>query len=117
MDVHEQRTCAQRTAEIAELNDQFRNTGVGGKLFITRAVAAFEPQVVAAIIDAVREFDDFTPAIDPFGEHDLGNVMLGGVAVWWRIDCMDLQMEFASPDPADEAVTRRIMTLMTAGDM
>jgi hypothetical protein len=36
--------------------------------------------------------------------------------VWFKIDYFDLTLEQASPDPADPAVTKRIMTIGLAQD-
>jgi hypothetical protein len=84
---------------------------------LTRAVAALDPITLAAIITAVREFDDFTPDNDPWGEHDFGQVRIDGLSYFWRVDAYDLVLEFGSPDPTDDAVTKRILTVMMAEDL
>lgn len=42
--------CAQRTAKTRALNDRLRITGQGGKIFMTNAIAALPPQVLAAAL-------------------------------------------------------------------
>ncbi|WP_295526003.1 DUF3768 domain-containing protein [Novosphingobium sp. Chol11] len=114
---HEEASRAQRTRKIQELNDRLRKTGLGGKYMLTRAVAMLDPSVLAELLRLVREFDDFKAGNDPWGEHDFGEVVLNGERFFWKIDAYDLSMEWGSPDPSDEAVTRRIITLMTGMDL
>jgi Protein of unknown function (DUF3768) len=64
----------------------------------------------------VRAFAAFTEDNDPHGEHDFGIVDNGDVRCLWKIDYYDREMEFMSPDPADPAVTTRILTLMLADE-
>jgi hypothetical protein len=65
-------------------------------------------------VTAVREFSDFTENNDPFGEHDFGIFELDGVTLFWKIDLYDRSLAWASPDPADPAVTRRVLTILLA---
>jgi len=116
MDFHAEKTCAERTEGVRALNDQLRKTGLGGKLFITQAVARLQPQEVAALMLAVRSFEAFTPANDPHWEHDFGRVTVADETYFWKIDVYDINLEFGSPDPTDEAVSRRVLTIMTAAD-
>jgi hypothetical protein len=110
-------SCPKRLARIRELNDRLRVTGAGGKTMLSRAVSALAPEVISDLLAAVAKFDAFTSDNDPWGEHDFGSVTLDGTAYFWKIDYYDLELEFGSPDPADETVTRRLVTIMTAGDM
>lgn len=116
MDHHDEKTCDQRTAQVRELNDRLRKVGIGGKLYITRAVAQLSPPLVAALISAVRSFEDFTTANDPHGEHDFGSVTISDATFFWKIDCYDVNLEFGSPDSADDTITCRVLTIMTAAD-
>lgn len=105
-----------KTAKIRELNDQLRTTGSGGKVMLTRAVAALPPQTLSALISAIRSFDEFTSATDRYGERDFGSVSLRDETYFFKIDVYDINLEFGSPDPADETVSRRVLTIMTAAD-
>jgi hypothetical protein len=49
-------------------------------------------------------------------EHDYGSFDHCDREVWFKIDYFDLPLEQASPDPADPAVTKRIMTFGLAQD-
>jgi hypothetical protein len=117
MDYRDERTCAQRAVKIAELNDRLRKFGLDGKIHLTRAVASQPADVIVALFRALRDFDAFGPENDPYGEHDFGSVTIADETFFWKIDCFNLALEFASPDAADETVTCRVLTLMAAEDM
>lgn len=99
-------------AKVRLLNDQLRRTGAGGQMLITSGVEAFGPDRLAAVVLAVREFDDFNADNDPYGEHDFAVLRAGAVEVIFKIDDYDLDMENMSPDPSDPLVTRRVMTIL-----
>ena len=115
--VYCERTCVCRTSTIRDLNDQLRTKGIGGKVMLTRAMAAHPPQTLSAVLSAVREFDDFTSANDPWGEHDFGSIVVEGETFFFKIDAYDLNLEYGSPDPANDTITRRVLTIMQAGDL
>ena len=60
----------------------------------------------------IARFECFSADNDPYGEHDCAVLTIEGRRVIWKIDYYDKGMEFASPDPADPAVTERVMTVM-----
>ncbi len=103
-----------KTETIRRLNEVFRRSFLGGKVFLTEGVRALGDDQVRAIIRHVRIFDAFTPDNDPHQEHDFGAFDEGGSRVFWKIDYFDAEMEGVSPDPADPAVTTRVMTVMLA---
>lgn len=110
-----------RTARIAELNDQFRTTGSGGRIFLTRGVMCLPNYLMLQIIAAVRSFDAFTPDNDPHGEHDFGAVTIEGEKIFWKIDYYQPNMEgeldvdyLHSEDPSDPEHTIRALTIMLA---
>jgi hypothetical protein len=100
---------------IATLNDALRAKPGPGWL-TTRGVQAQGALFVSAAISAVTTFAAFNEGDDPYGERDFGAVMVGGVKLFWKIDYYDQTLAAASPDPADEAVTRRVLTLMLADE-
>ena len=53
-------------------------------------------------------------ANDPHGEHDFGMFEFESSSIIFKIEYFDTNFEFGSPDPADPAVTRRVITLMLA---
>lgn len=112
--VAEQRAVGPVPGLIAALNDALRRTGRGGRVVMTAGVAALPETTRAAILAAVRGFAAFGSDNDPHGEHDFGAVEVGGVRCFWKIDCYDRDLRFGSPDPADPAVTVRVLTVMLA---
>lgn len=105
---------AERAARIALLNDEFRSTFTGGQVFTTPGIEALDERTRSEIVAAVMEFDvaEFNEDNDPYGEHDFGTVQVFGRHIVWKIDTYDLRMKFMSPDPADPAVTRRVLTIL-----
>ena len=117
MDDREQNNVAQSQARIRQLNDHLRTTGQGGRVVMTQAMRQYCPDCLPDIIAAIREFDGFTPDNDPYGEHDFGQVTVDDETIFWKIDYYDVNLEFGSPDPADDTITCRVMTIMTASDL
>jgi len=106
----------ERTARIRELNDQLRTTGLGGETMITRSLAALDKEELARVLTAVREFKDFSPDNDPWGEHDCAVLEVDGRRILFKIDYYDASLEFGSDDPGDPAKTKRVLTIMLAED-
>ena len=69
---------------------------------------------VDAILRQVNLFDAFTDSNDPYLEHDFGSIQLGENNIFWKIDYYDLDLQMYSPDPSDETVTARVLTIMLA---
>jgi hypothetical protein len=116
-------TTPDSTARVRELNDALRTASdplaempVRGQLVMTRGVAARGTAFVDRALAAVRSFDRFSAENDPYGEHDFGSFELDGVTLNWKIDYYDNHLQWGSPDPADPAVTKRILTVCFAGD-
>jgi hypothetical protein len=100
---------------IAKLNDCFRRHPGEGWM-ITAGLQAKGPIFVLSATSAVRAFDAFTDDNDPEGEHDFGAFEICGERLFWKIDYYDRDLRYGSPDPADPAVTRRVLTIMLASD-
>src|SRR5215468_4917268 len=104
------------TEVIARLNDAFRTTFVGGKVVMTRGVAALTSAERAAVLLGVRSLSAFMEDNDPHGEHDFGAFDIEGQTYFWKIDYYDPTLEFGSDNPADPAVTTRVLTIMLASE-
>lgn len=108
-------TDADYIARVRVLNDQLRQQGRGGRVLLSAGVAALTASEQLELIRTVRAFDAFTPGNDPYGEHDCAVVELTNQQRFiWKIDYYDLALAGHSPDPADSAVTTRVLTLMLA---
>lgn len=105
---------SERTRRIRELNDQFRRTGEGGRRLITPGIVELGMRTLMDILQLVTDFDAFCEDNDPYGEHDFGNLDYQGNKVFWKIDYYDATLTAGSPDPADPAVTTRVLTILLA---
>lgn len=99
-------------ARIRLLNDQLRRTFIGGRVMMTSGVAALPTVVQRALIRAIRTFEDFSEDNDPWNEHDMAGVTVCGQRFFWKIDYYDRSLLYGSEDPADPAVTTRVLTIM-----
>ncbi len=81
---------------------------------ITQGVAALDQP--AAVLKAVREFSNFNPDNDPYGEHDFGSFTVARERLFWKFDYYDNDMQMASLDPADDTITVRVLTIMLADE-
>jgi hypothetical protein len=97
--------------KIQQLNDAFRKTGAGGRFMMTAGVGALPQDVQAMALLRVRTFSAFT---EDNHEHDFGSFELFGRKFFFKLDYYDRKLEFGSEDPADPAVTTRVLTLMLA---
>lgn len=102
------------TARIRELNDRARQSFTGCRVVITRGIADLGDDPVHQIVAQIKSYSDFTPNNDPYGKHDFGSFFFGEHHVFWKFDYWDLDYAMHSPDPADETVTARVLTIMLA---
>lgn len=101
---------------IAKLNDLFRQTFTGGKVLMTRGVAALSVAEQAEVLRTVREFSAFTEGNDPHDEHDFGSFEIAGDRFFFKIDYYDITMTYGSENPGDPMVTTRVLTVMLASE-
>jgi hypothetical protein len=103
------------TEKIRALNDALRAIAAGnGRSYVTVGIAALPMQDQIEIMQRVQAFTAFTPDNDPYGEHDFGSFEYDGKKIFWKIEYYDRELKSGSPDPADESVTTRILTVMLA---
>ena len=104
------------TRKIAELNDRLRTTFKGGMICTTAGVNALADDLRLRVFDEINRFNNFKPDNDPYGEHDYGSVEVDGIEFLWKIDYYDPTVTHHSDDPADPAVTARVLTIMLPGE-
>jgi hypothetical protein len=97
------------TQRIRELNDHARQALTGCRVLITPSVRALGATV--AILGVVQKYSDFTPGNDPYAEHDFGSFRFQDTTIFWKFDYCDLDLTMHSPDPADQDVTARVLTV------
>ena len=103
-----------RRALVRRLNDRLRRQHQGGRIVITSGVQALGPVFLEAALAAVAAFERFDADNDPYQEHDFGALSVEGHRLLWKVDYYDTTLTAGSPDPADPAVTARVLTLMLA---
>ncbi len=101
---------------IRALNDRFRQTRIGGQVYLSQGIASLDNVSISEILALVATFDEFTKENDPYGEHDCAVVNWDGQRVLFKIDYCDLALQHHSDDPTDPKVTTRVMTVMFASE-
>jgi hypothetical protein len=105
---------------IRLLNDAMRAAGPSSsataRWVMTSGIQRLGAAVVAAVIEKVRTFDAFSQANDPHGEHDMGSIEIAQQKVYWKIDYYNIALDAGSPDPSDERLTCRVLTIMCADE-
>lgn len=102
--------------DIATLNDNFRRTFIGGRVMLTAGINALPADDVAEILSRVRNFNDFTTANDPYGEHDMAGFDHKGQRIFWKIDYYDRNLRYLSEDPTDVSKTIKVLTILLANE-
>lgn len=100
-----------KSESIRILNDHVRTTFTGGLIVLTRSIAEVDENLRAQILVAVREFNEFGPANDPYREHDMAFFEVEGERYFFKLDYFDVHARFHSPDPADASCTCRVLTI------
>ena len=106
----------ERVGRIRHLNDLLRCKGIGGQVMVTAGIDALGASAVMAILKEVGIFTDFNEDNDPHGEHDCARITVDGRSIFFKIDYFDRNLTYHSPDPANPAVTSRVMTVMLADE-
>jgi hypothetical protein len=105
-----------QTQRIRALNDDLRHHLIGGGAVITLGVAALGQDAVERIVQTIAVYDDFCHANDPYEEHDFGSFEVEGETIFFKINYFDRTLTHHSADPADPAVTERVITIMLADE-
>lgn len=119
-----------RSERIARLNDRARQAmGLACVAVATEGFRALPDEDQSRVRELVETFYAFTPDNDPYGERDFGAIYQDGEGRWtttrparpaetvfWKIDAYDRDLQFGSEDPANPAITRRVLTIMLASE-
>jgi hypothetical protein len=120
-----------RSERIARLNDRARQAmGLACIALATEGFRALPEADQSRVRELVETFDAFTPDNDPYGERDFGAIYRrDGAGCWttvrparpdqivfWKIDAYYRDLRFGSDDPANPAITRRVLTIMLASE-
>jgi Protein of unknown function (DUF3768) len=119
-----------RAERIARLNDLARRAmGIACLVVATEGIRSLPDADQSRLRELIETFDAFTPDNDPYGERDFGAIYQGldrvwsasrpvdiAVTVFWKIDAYDRELRVGSEDPANPAVTRRVLTIMLASE-
>ena len=103
---------------IRELNDRLRQ-GLDftlGRIMLTLGVQRLEDETRKKVLIAVREYDDFTPDNDAYGEHDFGVIEEDRQRFFFKIDYYDKNLQHGSENPADPEATCRVLTIMKTAE-
>jgi hypothetical protein len=107
-------TKSTQTERIRTLNDALRKNFSQGHAVMTTGIAALGSEAVANIIKTIEVYDDFCHANDPHEEHDFGSFEADGHTIFFKIDYFEKELAYHSPDPSDQAITKRMITIMLA---
>ena len=102
---------------VQELNDRFREQGVGhGSVMITQGVQAEGEEFLGQVVKAVQGFSNFTDDNDPWAEHDFGAIEVAGHKVFFKFDYYAPDLTTGGANPANEGMTHRVLTIMLASE-
>jgi hypothetical protein len=76
---------------VRDKNDSIRENGNFGPgtenpLLVTPGVQALGDEAIATLYTDIMTYDNFSEAIDPDGNHDMGVLSFNDIEVWFRID-------------------------------
>ena len=104
-------------ARIRFLNKRLKWTGEGGAFCMTASVNSLSIREVGAFWDKFRLEQVFNYEDgDPKNNHEFGTIKTEDHLFCWKINYYDLDVQHHSPDPADESITKRILTIMLASE-
>lgn len=84
---------------------------------MTQTVNALPDKTKQFLFFQVQNYTDFKPdGNDDYCEHDFGTINLDGKTYYFKIDYYDKSYEKGSEDPANPAVTRRVLLVMEKQD-
>ena len=108
----------EKTAKIRELNDDLRINGHvrNGRVVAVGSIVQADAELRNKACAVMRQFKNFTPGDDPYGQHDFGAFTVDGERFMFKIDYYSLDEQHASEHPEDQNVTMRVLSLFFAED-
>ncbi len=123
----------EQTVRIARLNDLARRAmGVACTAVATAGFRSLPDADQSKVRELIETYDAFNEDNDPHGERDFGTIYQLCDGCWtterprsqedererafWKLDYYDRNMEFASEDAANPAITRRVLTIMLSDE-
>jgi Protein of unknown function (DUF3768) len=123
----------EQAARIARLNDLARQAmGIACTVVATVGFRSLPDADQSRVRELIEIFDAFTDDNDPYGERDFGCVYQlcdwrwtterprvredERERVFWKLDYYDRDLQLASDDAANPAITRRVLTIMLADE-
>ena len=110
-------------SDLGRANNRFREQVLQGRpghhrILSTQGIQALGQVAVQEILYLVLSFkeEDFREEFEPHGDRDFISAIYKGMKVWAKIDTYDTTLEWMSPDPADDAVTVRVLTILLPED-
>lgn len=108
---------------VGQANNRFRDQALHGnpghhRILATTGIEALGADAVQEILHAVLAFkeEDFRESFEPWGDRDFISLEHQEQKIYAKIDTYDPSLEFMSPDPADDLVTVRVLTVMLADE-
>ena len=100
--------------KIRETNDNLR-AGLPfmpppHKLYLTQGIASLSPEQIKAILEKIRLFDKFDESIDPWNEHDFGDIWFEDEKIFWKFDYYHDTLETYQEEG------NRVLTVMFASE-
>ena len=99
-----------KTIMISMLNDKFRKSGFG----VTLTCGLQSVEDLPGLLQAIKDFDNFTDHNDPYGEHDFGKLDWHRDKIFWKIDYYNKALD-GWEDPFSKACNR-VLTVMLANE-
>ena len=123
----------EQSARIARLNDLARRAmGVACTAIATAGFRSLPNADQSQVRELIETYDAFTDDNDPHGERDYGSIYQLSDRCWtterprnpederervfWKLDYYDRDMQFASKDAANPAITRRVLTIILSDE-
>lgn len=108
--------------KVRQLNDLMRTNmpaslvGSKNRAVFSGSLTGADTEFKNAALNAVRDFRAFTEGNDPYGEHDMGTVEVGGEQIMFKFDYYAPDLMHGSEQPWNAAETVRFLSIFYAGD-